>query len=495
MSREVIFLSHTAELGGNYLLQHYAVGKEQEELCFGLWRPSTGKGRKSAIIYEVIKPKNGERNLHGNASFEPEYLTRAIKKAIREGAGLAFLHSHPSNGWQDMSREDEIAERDVISYPARATKHPLVGLTIGRDGYWSARWWENNGKKVKKIWCEKVRVVGRKKYELYRKPKNEVKNKWSKRLRRTKDSWGKDFQKTIENMAVGIVGVGSVGCIVAEAMGRIGIGKITLIDGDRLDEHNLDRFLYGDSDKIGEKKVNVAAEKLRKISTNSKCIIDPIDSGIEYEEAYKSALDCDLLFSCVDKPVARDVLNYIAQAHMIPVIDAGVAVEVYKNPTRFFGAHWRAHVITPEHQCLRCTGQYNSGDVVAELDGSLSDPQYIKGLEESGVRQNMNTFPFALGAAGIQVNLALRYLLGEAWWPSITRQEYQFVKGEMSKKIEKCYNGCNFREMVGMGDEYNPPYLYREEPKTEELSWKSKVSVAYKKWKNKLLRNLLGHDI
>ena len=488
MKREVVLLGQAAQEAKDHLLRHYLAGREQEELCFALWRQSTGTRRKTAIIYQILSPQRTDRSLHGNASFEPHFLSRAIREAKRQGAGLAFLHSHPTRGWQGMSLDDEIAERDVISYPARVTKHPLVGLTIGRDGYWSARWWEKSGSEVKRFWCDKVRSVGRKAYEIHSRPDALTRNAWSARLRRTEDSWGSLFQKNIETLNVGVVGIGSVGSIAAEALARIGVGTLTLIDGDRVEEHNLDRLLHGTNSQIGKKKTDVAAESLKEHATNASFVVYPISMEVHYSTAYRAALDCDIILSCVDRPVGRDVLNYIAQAHLIPVIDAGVAVEAYRNPRRFFSAHWRAHIVTPEHQCLRCTGQYNSGEVVSELDGSLIDPVYIKGLEESGIRQNMNTFPFALGAASMQMNLALRFLLGTSWWPTLSRQEYQFTKGVATRENNRCEEGCNFRKVVATGDESNPPYIRIVEEHQGVKGWKSKLTKACKEFWNKLRR-------
>ena len=459
VNREAVLSGQAAIEGRNHLLRHYSAGQNQEELCFGLWHQSTGATRKTAIIYKIIHPKITERGLHGNASFEPDYLARSVRAARKQGAGLAFMHSHPTSGWQDMSIDDVVAERDVISYPARATKMPLVGLTIGRDGYWSARWWESHEGKVKRFWCDKVRVVGQAAYEIFGRPDAIRANGWSSRLRRTEDSWGPGFQSNLEGLNVGVVGVGSVGSIVAEALVRIGVGSLTLIDGDTVEEHNLDRLLHGSLPHLGKKKTVVVAEALRKHATNSRFVVYPINEEIHYLSAYRAALDCDIIFSCVDRPVGRDVLNYIAKAHLIPVVDGGVAVEAFRSPRRFFGAHWRAHVVTPEHECLRCAGQYSSGDVVSELDGSLSDPAYIKGLEDSGARQNMNTFPFALGAASLQVNLALRYLLGASWWPLVSRQEHQFIKGVTTKHLSSCEEGCVFPAMAATGDASNPPFL------------------------------------
>ena len=488
MKRETVLAGQAAQQGKDHLLRHYVDGREQEDLCFALWRQSTGAKRKTAIVYKIILPRSNERNLHGNASFEPHYLSRAIREAKRQGAGLAFLHSHPTSGWQGMSPDDVVAERDIISYPARVTKHPLVGLTVGRDGYWSARWWEQCGRDVERLWCDKVRVTGRKAYNIYGCPSATSANSWSSRLRRTEDSWGPTFQQNVEGLNVGVVGVGSVGSIAAEALARIGVGSITLIDGDCVEEHNLDRLLHGTYRQLGRRKIDVAAESLKKHATNSRFVVYPVAMEIQHLAAYRAALDCDMILSCVDRPMGRDVLNYIAQAHLIPVVDAGVAVESYREPRRFFGAHWRAHIVTPEHQCLRCTGQYNSGDVVSELDGSLSDPTYIKGLEDSGLKQNMNTFPFALGAASLQVNLALRYLLGANWWPVVSRQEYQFIKGVATRADVGCDEGCIFPAMVAMGDASNPPYLRIAEDEGDKAGIGFTLKQACMGFWNKLRR-------
>ena len=58
---------------------------------------------------------------------------------------------------------------------------------------------------------------------------------------------GARFPNTHSRAKIGIVGLGSAGCIVAESIARIGAGQITLIDLVRVEEHNLVRLLYGDS--------------------------------------------------------------------------------------------------------------------------------------------------------------------------------------------------------------------------------------------------------
>ena len=190
-----------------------------------------------------------------------------------------------------MSFEDIIAERDVISYPARVTKHPLVGLTIGSDGYWSARWWEAQ-EKMSSDFGVTSKSSGAKAYELYGHPESQKRNAWSDRLRRTEDCWGLSVQRNLEALNVGVVGIGSIGSIAAEAFARVGVGSLTLIDSDRVEEHNLDRLLHGTEAHLGDQKTRVAAESLKEHATNASFVVNSIDMEIQYTAAYRAALDC-----------------------------------------------------------------------------------------------------------------------------------------------------------------------------------------------------------
>jgi hypothetical protein len=65
----------------------------------------------TGILSKIILPLEGERIVHGNVGFMPEYLERVMKIAAKRKEGIAFLHSHPfGKGWQGMSKDDVIAE-------------------------------------------------------------------------------------------------------------------------------------------------------------------------------------------------------------------------------------------------------------------------------------------------------------------------------------------------------------------------------------------------
>ena len=451
-----------------HVLRHYERGARQEDLCFALWRPSTGETRLSAVVDDVLLPQEGERSLHGNASFSPDYLGRAAWTACRKQTGLVFVHSHPSKGWQGMSPADVKAERDVIAYSAMATGLPLVGMTAGADGYWSARFWRKAGKTFACEWCAKVRIVGPRRYDLYYNDVLLPPPRRHNRLKRTYETWGSYTQSNIERLHVAIVGLGSVGCVVAESMARIGVGKLTLVDPDRVEEHNLDRLLFATRGDIGRRKVDLARKAVLRSATAQHMSAVAVPLSIHNRSAYRMMLDCDVIFSCVDRPVARDVLNFIAIAHLIPVIDGGVAIESDIVNDRIFAAHWRSHVVSPYHQCLRCNEQYNTSMVVMELDGSLDDPSYISNLPKGEQRSNQNVFPFSVAVAAMEVNVLLRYLVAQEWWPLVKQQDYQFVTCETRHINECCREGCPFPDRRAKGDLENPYYL---EDLPEEPGW------------------------
>ena len=462
MRYEAAFTRQACANASDHMLQHFNKGNRQEDLCFGLWRQSTGQHRLTALIYRIILPEPGERSLHGSASFNPEYLGRALTEARREDAGLAFMHSHPNPGWQPLSNADRSAERDVMAYPAGATRLPLVGLTLGNDGTWSARLWLPTDTGMREQWSDKVRTPGPKSYgldfndkALPPQPRREI-------LKRTFDSWGEKNQNAISRIHVGIVGLGSVGSIVAEAMARIGVGQVTLIDPDLVKLHNLDRLMYATVDDIGKFKVHLAETKMGQNATAERIEIAAIPTSVHESNAYRHALDCDVLFCCVDRPVARDVLNYIAYCHLVPVFECGIDVIPNKDQDGLFAPHWRAHLITPHHQCLRCNGQYNTSQVMMELDGSLDTQTYVQNLLPEDRQRNQNVFPFSLAVAGMTVNQMLRYLVAPGWWPPTPQEHYQYMTGEVGVTDRRCHEGCPFPGREARGDAVSPPYVRRK---------------------------------
>ena len=454
---ETVLTEEVHELATDHLLQHLNASQLQEDLCFALWRPSTGANRKSAIIFEIILPISGDRNLHGNVSFEPSYLTRAIRIAIERGCGLAFMHNHFSNGWQDMSLPDVVAERDRISPGTRATGLPLVGLTLGKDQSWSARFWNWDGQEFCRTWCEKVRVVGRRFRVSF---KHRTVCEQRRVLRRTVDTWGAKCQRDLSGLHFGIVGVGSVGCVIAETLARMGMERLTIVDPDRIESHNLDRLLYATEEDVCSLKVALVEKHASRSATASNFEILSFASPVQDHRAFSAILDCDILFSATDRPLPKDLINHLAYAHCIPVISGGVFID--NKPDSSLGqAAWGVTTVGPRFRCLRCDGQYTSSDVVIDLDGSLNDPTYVRNLKDANrMQSNQNVFPFSANLATAMVIAMTRLVIAERWWPDRSGQEhYSLIPNRREVKNLKCNEHCSVVRKTALGDYFQYPFL------------------------------------
>lgn len=437
-------------------VKHLLRADGQEDLCFALWHESRGRNRTSALIREILLPLAGERRVHGNASFLPQYFERALAAATKVGAGVALLHSHPGGcGWQGMSSDDVRAEQGHAAAARVVTSLPLLGLTLAGDESWSARQWHRVGpRKYAPAWCTHVRVAGEDFMVTY----NDAlmpPARFREQLRRTVSAWGAESQADLARLHVGVVGAGSVGSIIAEALARTGLSRITLIDFDAVELVNLDRLLHAtQADAVAHAaKVNVLARALRSSATAEDFRVSPIGYSVCEDEGFRAALDCDVIFSCVDRPWGRHVLNFIAYAHLIPVVDGGILVRVKTNG-RLRGADWRAHVAAPGRRCLACLNQYDLGLVAAEREGHFDDPTYIQGLpEDHPAKRNENVFAFSLGAASLQVLQALSMVIAPSGVSHPGAQTYHFVTGRLDvSPPDGCDPNCSFPPLLALGD-------------------------------------------
>jgi molybdopterin/thiamine biosynthesis adenylyltransferase len=170
------------------------------------------------------------------------------------------------------------------------------------------------------------------------------------------------------------------------------------------------------------------------------------------EDGYRSALDCDVLFSCVDRPRARQILNHIAYAHLIPVIDGGIAIRFRDG--RFAGAEWQAQTVAPGRACLECLGVFNSGDVDTERNGLLDDPSYMHGLPaDHRLKHSENVYPFSVNLASMEMMQLVGLGAGLPQVDSFGAQRFHFVAGVMeSDTSRRCDPGCDINELVASGD-------------------------------------------
>lgn len=468
----------------------------QEDVCFGLYRPSEGRTRKTGLVSDVVLPQDGERAVHGNASFSGGYFLRAADEATAQDAGLVLLHSHPKGtGWQGMSHDDVRAERGYAAQAMSMTGLPLLGMTLAGDGHWSARFWERVGRgEYDKQDCETVRVVGERLSVTYDERQRPTPGSRPE-LERTVSAWGRDAQAHLARLKIGVIGAGSVGALVAETLVRTGVGDLMLLDFDTVKVVNLDRLLHARKRDaiLARSKVETLRRGLLKSATAASPRVEALEFSVVEEEGFRAALDCDVLFSCVDRPWPRAALNLIAYAHLIPVIDGGIKV-MTAGGSRLTAADWKAHVAAPGRRCLECLGQYDPGLVATERDGLLDDPVYVEGLpRDHPIRGNQNVFAFSMGAASLEVLQLLSMVIAPGGLADTGAQNYHFVTGEIDIDTRGCQAGCFYSsDLLSTGDRSGIPVVGRHHAAEQERATRAcranepKIRVA------RLLDNLLA---
>jgi hypothetical protein len=430
------------------LQSHLDKGPLQEDLTFAYWRESRGAMRTTAVIHELALPRDGERVLHGNAAFTADYLQRVLT-GCPKGSGIAFLHSHLGPGWQGMSSDDVVAERDRLAGAVMGrTGLPVVGLTLGTDGTWSGRAWIRESRNVYgRHDATTVRVVGPYMRLSFHPELRPIPIAQDAQVA-TVSVWGRRAQADLARARFGVVGVGNVGTIVAEALSRMGVQDIVLIDHDVIEQRNLDRTLGAESvdAELRTLKVHSAYRLIHRSHTASASEARSVPKSLLDDEGYRAALDCDILFSCVDRPLPRHVLNLIAYSHLIPVMDGGIIAKVTDDGS-FLHADWRIHAVGLGRPCMVCIGALRRSDVALDRDGKLDDPDYIKGLPEAekALLARRNVFPFGLAVAAHEVIQAVAIVTGTPRLGGIGPQHYACYPGEMTvEQHQTCEEECEF---------------------------------------------------
>ena len=345
-----------------------------------------------------------------------------------------------------------LAERERLAgQVASRTGLPLLGLTRGTDGAWTGRiWLRNSPRSHLRKDVRSVRVVGKELSTTFHPEEAVVRSRDTQVA--TLSVWGETAQQRLVRTRVGIVGLGSVGSLVSESLIRLGLRRLTFIDFDKIEQRNLDRTLGASHEEAHAEslKVDVAARTARSSATASALDLRRVPHNLLSAEGLSAALDCDILFSCVDRPWPRHLLNTIAYSHLIPVIDGGIMAKVKPDGTPQHVA-WRIHTVGPDHACMVCLEALRRSDVALDCDGMLDDPDYIAGLSDvdKAVISRRNVFPLSMSVAAHEVLQFVGLVTGMSRIAGDGPQTYDAFPGAMKvDRGRKCNSDCDFAELT-----------------------------------------------
>jgi molybdopterin/thiamine biosynthesis adenylyltransferase len=156
---------------------------------------------------------------------------------------------------------------------------------------------------------------------------------------------GTTGQQRIREAHVVLIGVGGLGCALAQYLVSSGIGKLTLCDYDTVAESNLARqILYRQSD-IGRLKVEAATDILQTLNPQTR--LESINRRMTDADMQALFPACDLVVDASDNYGTRLAVNRSCLSLKIPWIMASCI--------RMEGQIMLLRPDLPETACYRCT--------------------------------------------------------------------------------------------------------------------------------------------
>jgi hypothetical protein len=348
---------------------------------------------------------------------------------------------------------DAIAEARIANLAREVTGLPLLGMTLAGDGAWSSRVWHGIGKNVTAAPCESVRAVGDGLFITYNGQLVPLPRANNRQVR-TVHTWGEETQARIARLRVAIAGVGSVGMAVAEILARTGIEHIGVFDFDTVEFVNLDRLSgAGLVDALLKRsKAYVARRLMIEAATAANPQHEFHELSICEPEGFMRLLDFDIIFSCVDRPWPRHVLNTLAYADLIPVIEGGMSA--FQNPDHTLrNAYWSSTVVRSGRPCLACLGQYDPALVQVERDGSLDDPSYIANLPaDATVRRRQNVAALSVSVTAAMMQQFVSFLARPSGFPDPGPMRFDSRTHKAKESQVKCSIDCPYSANLGIGD-------------------------------------------
>lgn len=125
----------------------------------------------------------------------------------------------------------------------------------------------------------------------------------------------------LRDAKVCVVGVGGIGNPIVSQLAAMGVGKLKIVDRDVVEISNLHRQQLYNEDDIGKVKVEVAAERLKKMNSHVK--IEAIPLSITKYNAESIVKGVDIIIDALDSVDARYALNDACLKYNIPFIYAG----------------------------------------------------------------------------------------------------------------------------------------------------------------------------
>jgi len=324
----------------------------------------------------------------------------ALARAEEIGAVPIWLHTHPGEGSNPrMSRHDDQVNRELTElFRLRADSDFYGAVVVAYEGTrMTFSGLLDDGTNVREI--DRIVTVGDRLSVVWHVDSEEEPN--LDLFDRNVRAFGGDVQRTIGDLRIAIVGTGGTGSAVAEQLVRLGARNLDLFDPDDLSLSNVTRVYGSDPTRVGDHKVEVVADHLRRIAPDAT--VRATAGMITKQPIARQLALADIVFGCTDDNAGRLILSRIPTFLLVPVIDCGVLLSS-DGDGHLVGIDGRVTIVHPGTACLICRGRIDLRRAAAEQltpeeHARLAGEGYAPAL--AGVEPAVVTFTTAVAAAAV----------------------------------------------------------------------------------------------
>ena len=171
-------------------------------------------------------------------------------------------------------------------------------------------------------------------------------------------------QKKIFNSKILIIGMGGLGCPVAEFLTRSGVGSLGIVDHDLVSLSNIHRQTLYDEKDLGKLKVKAAKKKLANINPKTK--INIYNFKLDKKKFKKIIKNYDYIVDGTDNFETKFLINDISLKYKKFLVTGAIS--------KFDGHIFTLDFNNKKNPCLRCFYQEEtiSDDILnCEYEGIL----------------------------------------------------------------------------------------------------------------------------
>lgn len=338
------------------------------------------------------------------AELTPDFVASLAKRARREELGIVFVHSHPGSGIPRFSPTDDKGEKHLAAFLHRRLPDSThASLVVSKGGYTARVLGTNDSIRVVEVGLTR-RVLSSGKQEST----HPVDARHDRQVR----AFGVEGQNQLREIAVGVIGLGGTGSIVAQELAHLGVRKFVLVDPDTVEATNLNRLANAAPSDIGRPKTEVAARYIAKVAPEAEVSVS--NGDVMRSVVARPLGDLDVIFGCTDSHGSRAVLQQIAYQYLVPCIDMGSTIVASNGDVTH--VQGRVQMLSPGLPCLTCSMLLDPNEVRRDMMTAFerqSDPYIVGGGEPAPAVMSLNATVASLGVT--------MFLAAVTNWPSNAR--------------------------------------------------------------------------